>query len=172
MSFRLSVNFLKGWPCPSIVDFVGAPAAGVTVAEGLVAHRDSTGKWVLGVSAVNQVPYVLWNGAAGDGDQAHVFPSTATASAAGYVQAGYGGVQGIAHINQIEVETAQYAGTPQFGDSLYADTDGVLKICAGSATVSGKLIVALVTKGVHTKPGTGAVSMITYIPDNSKRITA
>lgn len=134
--------------------------------EGKIAHRDASGNWVLGVSAVNQTPYVLWNGAARDGDHGASFDKTA-----GTQQVSWGGIQGVSHNNAIEYETAQYAGTPVFGDSLYADTDGVLKICAGSASVSGKVIIATVTKGVHAAPGSG-VNMVTVVPDNSKRVTA
>jgi hypothetical protein len=171
----LGVNFIKGWPCPSIVDFVSnnTPST-TTLAEGMIACRNSVGQWVPGgptTSAINQIPYILWNGAGGLGDQAHPFPTTATASAAQYVQASYGGVQGIALTNQIEVETAVYGGSPQFGDALYADSNGVLQVCAGSAIVGSKIIIGIVTKGVHTKPGAGNPSMITFIPDNSKRST-
>lgn len=165
MSLAIKLNFVKGWPNPHINEFVGKAAANVAVDEGKIARRDANGNWVLGVSAVNQEPYVLWNGAARDGDHGVPFNKTA-----GTQQVKWGGIQGIAHSNPIEYETAQYAGTPVFGDSMYADTDGVLKVCAGSATVSNKVIVATVTKGPAASPN--GVSMITVVPDNSRRITA
>lgn len=168
MSFQLKVNFVKGWPCPSIVDHVGSPATGVTVDEGLIARLDSAGDWVLGISNVNQIPHVLWNGAAGDGDHSHVFNA-----AQHYAQVGWGGVQGIAFINQIEVETSGYGGTPAYGDQLYADVDGKLKVAitaAGAVSVAAKVIVAICTKGVHKmSAGAGNADVITFIPDNSKR---
>lgn len=165
MSLAIKLNFLKGWPNPHINEFVGKAAANVAVDEGKIAHRDASGNWVLGVSAANQMPYVLWNGAARDGDHGVAFDKTASTQ-----QVKWGGIQGIAHDNPIEYETAQFAGTPVFGDSMYADTDGVLKICAGSAAVASKVIVATVTKGPTTSPN--GVSMITVVPDNSRRTTS
>lgn len=160
MSLKLKVNFLKGWPCPSIVDFVSTNTpSSVALDEGMIAHRDSAGKWVLGVANVKEHAYVLWNGAARDGDHGAAFPSTATASQSHYVQTNYGGVQGIALLNQIEVETAQYTGAPVFGDELSAGTDGILKVA-----VNPEIVIAVCTKGVHAKPGHGAVNMITFLP--------
>jgi hypothetical protein len=166
MSLKLKLNFIKGWPNPHIDEFIGKAAANVAVDEGKIARRDANGNWLLGISAQNQVPYVLWNGAARDGDHGVPFDKTASTQ-----QVKWGGIQGISHNNPIEYETAQYAGNPVFGDSLYADTDGVLKICAGSASVSNKVIVATVTQGVHQSPGSG-VNMITVVPDNSRRVTS
>lgn len=172
MSLKLKVNFLKGWPNPYVVDFVSTNTPGSTaVDEGKIAHRNSTGQWVLGVANVNEVPHVLWNGAARDGDNNQAFPSTATAAAANQATVNWGGIQGLAFINALEFETSQFSGTPAFGDQLYADVDGLLKICVGSASVSNKVIVAIVTKVSHVKPGTGAVAMITVLPDNSKRLS-
>lgn len=165
MSLAKKLNFVKGWPNPHILEHVGPPASGVTVDEGLIAHRNSAGAWVLGVSDRTQMPYVLWNGAAGDGDQGVSFDKTASSQ-----QVKWGGVQGIAFLNPMEFSTAKYSGTPVFGDGLYADTDGVLKICSGSADVSSKVIVAYVTKGVTASPQ--GVNMITVLPDNSRRITS
>ena len=181
MGFQLRVNFLKGWPCPSIVDHVGVPAVGVTVFEGAIACQNAAGQWVLGASSVSDVPHVLWNGASGDGDHAHVFDPTKD-----YGQVAWGGVQGIALLNQIEVETAAWGttlaadgsalGTPAYGDQLFADTDGKLKVAmtaAGVKKASSKLVVAICTKGAHQmSAGAMNASMISFVPDNSKRITA
>lgn len=163
MSLTLKLNFVRGWPNPAIDEFVGKSVASMD--EGKIAHRDSTGTWVLGISSAAQTPYVLWNGAASDGDQGVSFDASKT-----YQQVKYGGVQGISFNNAIEFETAQYAGTPVFGDELYADTDGKLKICAGSASVSNKVVVAVVTQGVHTSPN--GVSLITVQPANYRRTTS
>lgn len=166
MSLAKKLNFIKGWPNPHILEHSGPPAAGVTVDEALIAHRNSAGAWVLGISDRTQLPFVLWNGAAGDGDQGVAFSKTASSQ-----QVRYGGVQGIALSNPIEFQTAQYAGTPVFGDGLYADTDGVLKVCTGSATVASKIVVAYVSKGVTASP-TANVNMITVVPDNSRQVSS
>lgn len=178
MSLTLKVNFKKGWPCPSIVDAVANPATGVTVDEGLIAHLDANGAWVLGIDvaatagAHGQVPYILWNGAAGDGDNNRaVYPLTSTQ---GFAQVGWGGVQGIALINQIEVETAQFLGTPAKGDQLYADlATGKLAVAitaGGVVSSAGKIIIAVCTAASHKMAsGPNNVSVITFIPDHSKR---
>ncbi len=166
MSLTLKVNFKKGWPSPSIVEKVSAPAAGVTTLEaGMVGHLDASGKWVLGVSGVAQLPYVFRN-SQGDPDANRGVPSGAM-----YVAADLGGIQGIAHSNAIEYQTVQYAGAPAVGDQLYADTDGALKVAineAGVMVTASKVVVAVVTKGVH-KYQDG--SYIQVIPDNSKRLS-
>lgn len=166
MSLARKLNFIKGWPNPHILEHSGAPASGVNVDEGLIAHRNSAGAWVLGISDKTQLPFVLWNGAAGDGDHGVPFNKAASSQ-----QVRYGGVQGIALSNPIEFQTTQYAGTPVFGDGLYADTDGVLKVCSGSASVANKVIVAYVSKGVSPSPLSNA-SMITVVPDNSRQVTS
>jgi len=172
-SLILSVNFKKGWPCPSIVDRVAQPGSGVTVFEGAVAHIDpSSDKWVLGISAgdVTQTPYVLWNGAGGNGDQYHPFDPTKH-----YAQAGYGGVQGISFINQIEVETGAFNGTPAVGDQLYAGADGKLATCTANtlkaAGVANAVVVAICTEASHKMAsGPTNVNVISFVPDMSKRI--
>ena len=170
MSFTLKVNFTKGWPCPTIVDHVGNPASGQTVDEGMIAHLNSAGEWVRGVSNVNQTPHVLWNGAAQDGDHGHVFDS-----AKAYAQVGWGGIQGVSFINQIEVETSQYdTGTlPAFGDQLDAHTDGKLYVAVqadGTLIRASKVICAICVKGPHKMAnGAGNVNVITITPDMSKR---
>lgn len=164
MSLSKKLNFVKGWPNPHINEFVGKMSSGQTALEGAIAHRNSSGQWVLGVSAQNQLPYVLWNGADGDGDQGFTFSASQS-----YQQTDWGGIQGVGFDNPIEFQTTRYSGTPVFGDSLYADTDGILKICAGSASVSNKVIVATVTVGVTA---IGGLSFITVVPDNSRRVTS
>jgi len=169
MSLSLKVNFLKGWPNPYILDHVSKNTTTLTnVDEGKIATRDSAGKWVVGALATGdkaKVPYILWNGSARDGDNSHAFPSTAAAPTAGYAQVGYGGIQGIALLNAIEVETAQIDATypPAFGDSIGVTATGNVRTAQ-----SGDLIVGTCTHGAHTKPG--GISMITFIPDNSKRV--
>lgn len=167
MSLKIKVNFQKGWPCPSIVDFVSTntPAA-TAIDEGQIVTRNSAGQFVLGVITDPKAHiYVVWNGGARDGDHNHAFPSTATASLSSSAQVAYGGIQGIWLGNQFEVETAQFTGTPAFGDNLGVTAAGLLRVAA-----TGDVIVGQVTKGAHTKPG--GVSMITFLPDTSKRISA
>jgi hypothetical protein len=169
-SLALKLNFIRGWPNPHIDEFVSnnTPTS-VAVDEGKIAHRDSTGAWALGISTVGQTPYVLWNGAASNGDQGVAFSSSAN-----FAQARYGGIQGVSLNNPIEFETAQYGGTPTFGQGLYAHTDGKLypAVEADGSFITGaasKPIVAYVTQGVHSSPG--GQSFITVVPDNSRRLS-
>lgn len=172
MSFALKVNFLKGWPNPYVLDFVSKNTpASAGIGEGKIAHLDADGKWVLGVSAVNQTPCVIWNGGAGDGDQNKPFPTTAAAGQANYVAVNWGGIQGVSFHNALLLQTNAFSGTPAFGDSLYADVDGLLKVCAGSAAVPGKVIVALVHKVQHQSALNKGIQFITIVPDMSKRVT-
>ena len=167
MSLAKHLNFVRGWPNPHINEHIGRPAAGVTPLEGAIAHRNSAGAWVLGVSAVSQLPYVLWNGAAQDGDHGVAFDKTASSQ-----QARYGAVQGVGLDNPIEFSTSRFSGSPVFGDQMYADTDGILKIAAnadGTMVAASKVIVAIVTKVATNSPG--GVSMITVVPDNSRRLS-
>lgn len=163
MSLTLKVNFKKGWPSPSIVEKAAAPASAVTTLEaGMVGHLDTNGDWVLGVSAVTQLPFVFRN----DQDDPD---ANRGAFNTNYVQGAFGAVQGVAHSNALEYQTVQYAGTPAIGDQLYADTDGKLKVAVTAADVlvaASKPIVAIVTKGVHAYQHS---SYITVVPDNSKR---
>lgn len=166
MSLAIKVNFLKGWPSPTIVEKVATAATGVTTLEaGKVGTLDATGKWVLGISKVNQVPYVFRN----DQDS----PDAGRAAHENdYVQASFSGVQGISHNNQIEYQTIQFDGTPAVGDRLYADTDGKLKVAVkasdDSIVANSKVIVALCTGAPATYQG---LSYITVVPDNSKDVT-
>lgn len=166
MSLTLKVNFKKGWPSPSIVEKAAAPASGVTTLEaGKVGHLDTDGKWVLGVSAVNQLPYVFRNDQ-NDPDAGRSATNT------GYVQGALGAIQGVALSNALEFQTVQYAGNPAIGDQLYADTDGKLKVAitaAGVTSVASKVIVATVTKGVHQYQTSNYIQVV---PDTSKRISA
>jgi hypothetical protein len=165
MSLQKSLNFVRGWPNPHIHEHVGKPATGVVPLEGAIAHRDVNGKWVLGVSAAGQLAYVLWNGAAGDGDQGVDFDKTKSSQ-----QVNWGGVQGVGHDNPIEYTTTRYSGTPAFGDSLYADVDGILKVAVqadGTVVTASKIIVAQVTKAPAAQPN--GVTAVQIIPDNSRR---
>ena len=170
MSLTLKVNFLKGWPSPAIAEKVASTAA-TTLDQGMIGRLDeSTGKWVLGVSGVNQVPYVFRN-AYGDPDAGR-----ASTNVVEYVQpTNLGGIQGISFNNAIEFETVQYGGadvgstsatpTPAVGDQLYADTDGKLKVgknLAGTATagVTGKPLVAVVTQAPHGFQGSNYISVV------------
>ena len=165
MSLTLKVNFKKGWPSPAIVEKAVAPASGVTTLEaGMVGHLDSSSNWVLGVSAVAQLPFIFRN------DQTDP-DANRGASNTNYVQAAFGAVQGIAFSNALEVQTIQYSGTPAAGDQLYADTDGLLKVAitaAGSVSVGSKPIVAVCTKGVTAYQHS---NYITFVPDTSKRLS-
>ena len=165
MSLTLKVNFKKGWPSPSVVEKVANPASGVTTLEaGKIGRLDTTGKWVLGISAVNQPAYVFRNDQ-GDPDAARGAADSSS------IQGAYGGIQGVSFDNAIEFETIQYAGTPAVGDQLYADTDGKLKVAvnnAGTLVTASKVIVATVTRGVHSYQGN---SYIQVVPDKSKRLS-
>ncbi len=169
MSLSKKLNFVRGWPNPHINEHIGPPASGVTPLEGAIAHRNSAGAWVLGVSTNKQLPYVLWNGAAQDGDHGVAFDKTASSQ-----QVTWGGVQGVAFDNPIEFSTSRYhSDTPAFGDSLYADTDGILKVAEradGTLVTASKVIVANVTKAATAGPN--GVTMITVIPDLSRRTSA
>jgi hypothetical protein len=164
-SLTLKVNFTKGWPNPSIVEKVAAPASGVTTLDqGMVGHLDlATNTWVLGVDAITHTAYVFRN-AQNDPDAGRLSNDQAS-----YIQANLGGIQGISFENPIEFWTTQYSGTPAPGDQLYADTDGLLKVAinaANSTITASKPIVAVVTQGPKLYQGT---SHITVIPDTSKR---
>lgn len=168
MSLTKNLNFVRGWPNPHINEHIGRPAANVVPLEGAIAHRNSAGAWVLGVSAAGQLPYVLWNGAAQDGDHGVSFDKTASSQ-----QVTWGGVQGVGFDNPIEFTTTRYSGTPAFGDSLYADTDGILKVAVladGTLVAASKVIVAQCTKAAGAQPnGTTAIQVL---PDNSRRTSA
>ena len=167
MSLTLKVNFKKGWPSPSVVEKVAAPASGVTTLEaGKIGRLDTTGKWVLGIAAVNQPAYVFRNDQ-NDPDTTYNYGGSDSLA----TQAAYGGVQGVSLDNAIEFETIQYSGTPAVGDQLYADTDGLLKVAvnnAGTLVTASKVIVATVTRGVHSYQGS---SYIQVVPDKSKRLS-
>jgi len=157
MSLTLKVNFKKGWPSPSIVEKVSAPASGVTTLEaGMVGHLNDDGKWVLGISAVSQTPFVFRN-SQDDPDANRGVPAGSM-----YVAADLGGIQGISHLNAIEYQTVQFVGTPLVGSELSAGTNGKLKVAA-----TGEVIVAIVTKALHSYQD---MSYIQVIPDNSKRL--
>lgn len=180
MGLALKLNFTKGWPNPAIFE-VSSTAADATeygqIDEGKIAILDVNGKWViqsLEAAAIgatpalkNRMPFVLWNGAAKDGD--HGAPFSATNH---YAQVQWGGIQGIGFSNPIEFETSQFTGTPAVGDVLTVDANGQLKTAA-----AGDLIVAICTKASHKiaagVPGaaasTSSQTAITVIPDMSKR---
>ena len=167
MSLQKNLNFVRGWPNPHINEWIGKPATGVVPLEGAIAHRNSAGAWVLGVSSPGQLAYVLWNGAAGDGDQGVAFNPALSSQ-----QVNWGGVQGVGHDNPIEYTTTRYSGTPAFGDSLYADTDGLLKVAVqadGTLIAASKVIVAQVTKAPTAQPN--GVTAVQIIPDNSRRLS-
>lgn len=173
MSFSLKLNFLKGWPNPYIYEESLAAAALSEVDEGKIAHIED-GKWVVGYGTVadpdahiNLMPFVLWNGAAKDGDHGIAFDKTNAA----YQQATYGGIQGIAFSNPIKFQTSQFTGTvgnfvpgAKLSVSNAADeTKGKLKIAA-----STEVVVAICVGAAANSPG--GVSMITVVPDMSKRV--
>lgn len=159
MSLKLKVNFKRGWPNPSAVTAVAAPNAGVTTLEaGKVGYLNSTGKWVLGITAVNQTPYVFRN----DQDSPDAARGAASNADTLYVQLPHGGVQGVALTNPIEFQTTQYVGTPAFGNELSVNVDGKFKVA-----VATEVIVAIVTKAPHAYQDS---TYIQVIPDNSKRI--
>jgi len=194
MSFSTLVNFTKGWPCPSIVDHITGANTGVIIAEGMIGTIDpSTGLWKLGVIDTNLPGYVFRNGPG-------TYTATGAAAAGASLDAGqvfvvanssqqvnYGNIQGIALLNQIEFTTAWYGGndvgssdatpTPGVGDQLYADIDGRLKVgktAGGSVTagVSGKIVVGIVKVAPHAGTGFQPATLITVLPDNTKRVIA
>lgn len=162
MALTLKVNFTKGWPSPYILEKVAAPAAAHVAGSanpllgGHIAHLDNTGKWVLGVSAAGQLPFVVRNGV----DEADSARSSTIAT--DYVQVSWGGIQGIAFSNPIEFQTVQFTGTPAIGTDLSSGTDGKLK-----AAVTGDVIIAQVSGTAAPYQGQ---SMLTVIPDNSRRV--
>ena len=165
-SFILKVNFLKGWPSPTIIEKSAQPATGVTIEAGMVGRLNTAGAWVLGITGVSQVPYIFRN-ESDDVDAGKAFVPTRS-----WNQISWGGVQGISFNSQFEVQTSQYAGTPAVGDQLYADTDGKLKVAiteAGATSQAGKVIVGVVTRGVHAGTGDGPVSYIAFVPDRGGR---
>lgn len=157
MGFALKLNFIKGWPNPAIHE-VAALAANSTeygqIDEGKIAVLDANEKWnitslqgaaIAGTpSLAFRMPYILWNGAAKDGDQGVPFDVTQH-----FVQVQYGSIQGIAFDNPMLVETSQYTGTPAVFTELSVDLNGKLV-----TAVSTDLVVAIVHKAVH-KIGAG-----------------
>lgn len=168
MSIANKVNFKKGWPSSTIVEAVAQPASGVTTLEaGKIGHLDTATPpaWVLGItqSAVGfaEQPYVFHNDQT-DGD---VGNRSSDQFLSNPVQ--WGGVQGISFSNPIEVETTQFAGTPEKGDGLYAASTGKLTVGATAAAPStstgggDKLIIAICTEARHTYQNQ---PYITFIP--------
>lgn len=170
MSFSLKLNFTKGWPNPYIYERMCAATTPSEVDEGKIAHIVN-GKWVVGFPAakIDWMPFVLWNGAAQDGDHGIAFDKTN----ASYQQATYGSIQGIAFSNPIEFQTSQFTGTvgafvdgAQLSVSNAADaTKGKFKIAE-----STEVVVAICLGVAALSPG--GVQMITVVPDLSKRVVS
>lgn len=152
MGLALKLNILKGWPNPHIYEETAAAANATEfgqIDEEKIATLDATGKWEFGsleAAAIgatpalkNRMPFVLWNGAAKDGD--HGAPFNATNH---FAQVTWGGIQGLAFSNPLKFETSQFTGTPAVGDNLTCDANGLFKTAA-----TGDLIIATCVQASH-----------------------
>jgi hypothetical protein len=160
MGLALKVNFKKGWPNPSVLEAVAPPHTGVTALEaGMVGYKNaSTGGWVLGITAITQVPYIFRNDQT-DPDAARgpgVGNSTTTNFSDTWNQVSFGGVQGIALSNPLEVQTVQFTGSPAVGDELTAAASGKL-----ATAIATNVVVGICTKASHTYQGK---TYITFVP--------
>jgi hypothetical protein len=155
-SLTLKGNFKRGWPNPHIVEKVAQADSTCNLASGtpllgfMGGHLNGSGAWVLGVSAISQQAYIFRNGV----DEADA--GRAATISADYIQAGYGGIQGISFDNPILVETVQFSGTPAVDTEIYCDTDGLFK-----AASSTKVVIARVDETSHPYQG---VSYLTLRP--------
>lgn len=157
MSLALKVNFKKGWPNPSILEAVAPGVAGLEA--GMVGRKHpTTGAWVLGITGINDLPFVFRN-SFGDPDAARGPGIGAdTANQGTWNQVAFGGIQGIALSNPIEVETVQFnpLAAPAVGNALSVGTNGKFKIA-----VATEIIVAVCTEASHGYQG---ANFITFIP--------
>ena len=155
-TLTLKGNIKRGWPNPHIVEKVAqadstcALSSNTPLLGFMVGRLLANGNWGLGITAAGQQPYVFRNGV----DEADA--GRAATISNDYIQAGYGGIQGLSFANPLLVETVQFAGTPAVDTELKADTDGKLKVA-----VSGDVVVARVDETSHAYQG---VQYITFRP--------
>jgi len=157
MSLQVNVNITKGWPSPFIVEKSLPAGSGVTLSQGLIATVSTAGVWQLGVTSVDQIPFVIMVDATD--------PSTNRGSdnPTSYVQVGYGAIHGIAFSNALEIETAVYtAASYNIGDPVSAPA-GTIKKAASGEVIIGTVSVAPYSLGTKT--------YLTYIPSTSHRIS-
>lgn len=135
MSLQVLVNITKGWPSPAIVEKSLAAGAGVTLTQGLIATIAATGLWQLGVTSVDQVPFLI--------TVDKTDPSTARGAFAGgtsYLQVAYGAIQGIGLNNALEIEVVNYGGSPYQVTTLGVGTTAtytVGSVLSAPATATG-----------------------------------
>lgn len=158
MSLQVLVNITKGWPSPFVVEKSLPAGSGVTLTQGLIATIATTGAWQLGVTSVDQIPFVIMVD--------HTDPSTNRGSAlpTQYVQVGYGAIHGVGLNNPLEIETAVYdtGSSYAIGDVLSAPA-GTIKKAASTEVVIGTVVAAPYSLGNHT--------YLTYIP-TGKRVVS
>jgi hypothetical protein len=173
MSLQVLVNITKGWPSPFIVEKSLTAGAGVTLTQGLIATIASTGLWQLGVTTVDQVPFLITVDATD--------PSTSRGAYTGgtsYKQVAYGAIQGIGFNNALEIEVANYGGSPYQTVTLGVGTTTAYAIGAvlsAPATATGnngvngtvqpassnQIIIATVTAAPYQR---GNWTYLTFIP--------
>ena len=158
MSLSTIINIVKGWPNPSIVE--DSLPADETVSSGLgqgdIVTISSDRKWKLGVTSVNETPYII-NVDSSD-------PSTGReAHKPGYVQIPWGNIHGISLTNPLEIETANYDNSFTYvvGSPLSAPA-GLLKLAQAN-----EVIVGVVTKVPYTL---GGQTYLTFVAENGKRV--
>ena len=157
MSLQVNVNIVKGWPSPFIVEKSLPAASGTTVAQGSIATVNTSGAWVLGVTAPDQVPFVIMVDPTD--------PSTNRgATNSGYIQVGYGAIHGIALTNALEIETTNYdAGSTYTIGTPVSAPAGIIKKAASGEYVVGTVSVAPYTLGTKT--------YLTFIPTSGLRLS-
>jgi len=155
MSLDVSLNIVKGWPNPYIVE--DSLACDVALAQGDVVTIGTNRKWVKGVTSANSTPYIITVDSTD--------PSTArVAHKAGYVQVPWGNIHGISLSNALEIETANYAaGSYVVGDALSAPAGKIQE------AANGELIVGIVTKAPYQL---GDMTYLTFMAENGKRVKA
>jgi hypothetical protein len=154
MSLSTTINITKGWPNPYIVE-ASLPTDEVTLGQGDVVRRNADGKWVKGITSVNQVPYIVMV----DSED----PSTGrTAHTDGYVQVPWGNIHGIALSNALEIETANYDT-----DDVYT-VNSPLSAPAGQIKLAGtgEVIIGTVVKAPYQL---GSKTYLTFVPENGSR---
>ena len=145
-TLALKGNIKRGWPNPSIVEYVLTPDVSCAVGSAtplqafMVGHADPvTNKAILGVSNVSQEPLLFRNNSYDpDSGSGYTTPNADSAGAA------YGGIQSISMGNPLLVQTSQFVGTPAVDQELFADVNGKL-----TPAVSGSVVVARCKAGAY-----------------------
>jgi hypothetical protein len=158
----LKVNITKGWPNPHILEqSADADPTTTGIEAGKIGVLNGSNKWVLGVTSVNQIPYVLMQDQDDpDTGRANVIPDA--------VSVKYGGIQGIALSNPIEIEDSQFvtnAGLVADAPVTVENTPGVdlgkLKL---AVNVGADVVVAVVRKAAYTLDGVNYLTVIPVAP--------